>query len=91
MISAEYSSPSVAIWERAIEPARKSLDAAAARALLGLKLSRRDLARADALAAKAAQGRLTKAEAVELESYRSVGTALEFLKSKARLSLAVAS
>ena len=88
MISASYSSPSVAIWERAIQPARKSLDAAAARALLVLKLSKRDLDRADALAARAAHGRLTKAEAAELESYRTVGTALEFLKSKARRSLA---
>ncbi|MDZ4403373.1 hypothetical protein [Prosthecobacter sp.] len=37
----------------------------------------------------AAKRKLTKAEAEELESYRSVGTALEFLKSKARRSLAV--
>lgn len=78
-----------AIWERAIQPARKSLDAPAARALLALKLSKRDLDRADALAARAAKKKLTKAEAEELESYRSVGTALEFLKSKARRSLAV--
>lgn len=84
------TSPSIAIWERAIQPARKSLDAAAARGLLEIKLSKRDLERADVLAARAAQGRLTKAEAAELESYRSVGMALEFLKSKARRSLAAA-
>ena len=82
------TSPSIAIWERAIQPARKTLDAAAARGLLGIKLSKRDLERADALAARAASGKLTKAETAELESYRSVGTALEFLKSKARRSLA---
>lgn len=81
---------SIAIWERAIQPARKSLDAAAARALLELRLSKKDLDRADALAARASQTRLSKAEAGELESYRSVGTALEFLKSKARRSLAAA-
>ena len=79
---------SVAIWERAIQPARRSLDAASARALLQLKLSKRDLDRADALAMRAAQGNLSEGEAEELESYRSVGTALEFLKSKARRSLA---
>lgn len=82
--------PSIAIWERAIQPSRKSLDAAAARALLALRLSKRDLDRADALAARAGQGRLSKAEQEELESYRTVGTALEFLKSKARRSLATA-
>jgi hypothetical protein len=79
---------SISIWERAIQPARRSLDAASARALLQLKLSKRDLDRADALAMRAAQGKLTEGEAAELESYRSVGTALEFLKSKARRSLA---
>lgn len=78
----------IAIWERAIQPARRSLDSASARALLELKLSKRDLDRADALAARAAQGKISGDEATELESYRSVGTALEFLKSKARRSLA---
>ena len=81
---------SIAIWERAIQPARRTLDADSARALLNLKLSKRDLDRADALALRAAQGKLSDDEAAELESYRSVGTALEFLKSKARRSLAVA-
>ncbi len=81
-------SSSVAIWERAIQPARRSLDAASARALLKLKLSKRDLDRADALAIRAAQGVLSEGEVEELESYRTVGTALEFLKSKARRSLA---
>ena len=80
--------PSLAIWERAIQPSRKSLDASAARALLALRLSKRDLDRADALASKAAEGALSSQDAEELESYRSVGTALEFLKSKARRSLA---
>ena len=81
---------SIAIWERAIQPARRTLDTDSARALLHLKLSKRDLDRADTLALRAAQGKLSDDEAAELESYRSVGTALEFLKSKARRSLAVA-
>lgn len=78
---------STAIWERAIQPARRSLDAAAARALLTLKLSKRDLDRADALALQSRQGALAKSEEEELENYRSVATALEFLKSKARRTL----
>lgn len=81
-------SSSLAIWERAIQPSRRDLDAASARALLDLKLSKRDLDRADVLASLAAEGNLSDQEAEELESYRSVGTALEFLKSKARRSLA---
>ena len=84
-------STSVAIWGRAIQPSRRSLDEASARALLGIKLSKRDLDRADALAMQAAKGKLTKSEAEELESYRTVGTALEFLKSKARRTLKVVS
>ena len=77
-----------AIWERAIQPTRRSLDADAARALLSIKLSKKDLDRADVLALHAAEGALSKTEAEELESYRSVATALEFLKSKARRCLA---
>ena len=75
------------IWARTIEPKKSNLTPAAARDLLRLKLSRADLERADELAAKARAGRLTSAEERELEDYRTVGTALEFLKSKARLCL----
>lgn len=80
------NSPS-AIWQRTIESKTSRLDPAAARALLRLKFSRADLQRADELAAKARAGTLSAAEERELEDYRAVGTALEFLKSKARLSL----
>jgi hypothetical protein len=76
-----------AIWQRTIQPKKSDLDLAVARALLRLKFSQADLHRADELAAKARSGRLTPAEGRELEDYRTVGTALEFLKSKARLSL----
>ena len=76
-----------AIWQRAIQPKKSDLDPAAARALLRLRFSRADLDRADELATKASAGTLTPAEERELEDYRTVGTALEFLKSKARLSL----
>ena len=76
-----------AIWQRTIETNRSSLDATAARALLRLRFSRADLERADQLAAKARGGSLTTAEERELEDYRAVGTAIELLKSKARLAL----
>jgi phage portal protein BeeE len=69
-----------AIWQRAIQPKKSDLDPAAARALLRLRFSRADLDRADELAAKANAGTLTPAEKRELEDYRTVGTALEFLK-----------
>ncbi len=88
MTTASSPVTSIAIWERAIQPARRSLDPATARALLSIKLSKRDLNRADALAMRAARGSVSDSEAAELESYRIVGAALEFLKSKARRSLA---
>lgn len=88
MIASVHDSSHAAIWRRAITPAKKSLDAAAAKALLELKLSTKDLRRADLLAVRAAAGKLTAKEAVELENYRGVGAALEFLKAKARSSLA---
>jgi hypothetical protein len=80
-----------AIWRRTIETRRFELDPAAARALLQLRFSRMDLKRADDLVAQARSGRLTVSEERELEDYRAVGTALEFLKSKARLALKRAS
>ena len=88
MLSEKNSS--TAIWQRTIQPSRGALDPAAARALLQLRLSVRDLDRADALADKASRGELTEAEARELENYRVVGTSLEFLKSKARRALKAA-
>lgn len=84
------SSPAIAIWERAIQPSKRSLDEGAARALLAFRLSKRDLDRADMLASRAAKGKMSPAEAAELESYRTVSATLEFLKSKARRSLAKA-
>ena len=90
MNASAFATSSAAIWKRTIQPSRRSLDRAAARALLNLKLSARDLNRADVLAEKAGAGKLTDEESVELESYRSVGMALEFLKAKARLALKTA-
>jgi hypothetical protein len=77
----------VGVWKRTIEPETGDMDPAEARVILRLKLSPADLDRADALSDKARLGTLTPAEDRELEDYLSVANALEFLKSKARLSL----
>jgi len=80
-------SSAVAIWKRAIDPGNGTLPPAEARAMLRLKLAEADLDRADALAAKARAGRLTPEEDRQLNNYLSIGSVLEFLKSKARRSL----
>ncbi len=77
----------VAIWKRTIQPEAGNFTSAEARALLRLRLSPLDLDRADELAAKARAGNLASAEERELDDYAAIGGALEFLKSKARLSL----
>ena len=77
----------VAIWKRAIEPEAGDLPPAEARAILRLRLAETDLVRADALAAKARAGQLSAQEHLELDNYLTVGSVLEFLKSKARRSL----
>jgi hypothetical protein len=77
----------VAIWKRTIQPEKASFTPAEARAILRLKLSALDLGRADELAAKARTGGLASEEERELDDYVTIGGALEFLKSKARLSL----
>ena len=77
----------VAIWKRAIQPERAGFTPAEARATLRLRLSSPDLGRADELAAKARAGGLASEEEREMDDYVAIGSALEFLKSKARLSL----
>ena len=77
----------VAIWKRTIQPETGSFTPAEAQALLRLRPSPLDLDRADELAAKARAGGLASAEERELDDYVAIGSALEFLKSKARLSL----
>ena len=80
----------VAVWKRAISPESGRFDPAVARTLLELHLSPQDLDRADTLAAKARQGTLSASEDRELETFLSVSSALQFLKSKARRSLQTA-
>jgi hypothetical protein len=75
--------------KRAIERRQKKLAPEAARALLTLHLAKHDLDRADALAAKRCEGRITEREEHELEAYRMVGRTMELLQSKARLVLGI--
>ena len=50
-------------------------------------LSPADRERVQELSGKASEGLLTEEESAEMDSYLTVGSALEFLKAKARLSL----
>jgi hypothetical protein len=77
----------VAIWKRTIQPESATLAPAEARAMLRLRLSPLDLSRVDELAAKLRAGGLAAEEEREMSDYVAIGGALEFLKSKARLSL----
>jgi hypothetical protein len=76
-----------AILERAINPKAGNWSASTAHSLLEIKLTDRDLARADELARKAGEGTLSDAELAELNSFRHAGRVLEMLKAKARISL----
>jgi hypothetical protein len=76
-----------AILSRAIRPQAGGWSPAAAHSLLEIRLTDEDLARADELACKAAEGILSDREAHELDDYRHAGRLLEMLKAKARISL----
>ena len=79
------------IWGRAIRPDVGDLTAEAAREFLRLRLSESDIERVRALSAKANSGALNTEENQELDHYLNVGRTLEFIKTKARLSLRNAS
>lgn len=75
------------IWRRTIRPEVGDLAPEEARVLLRWSLSPADRDRVRNLSGKASEGSLTPEESNELDSYLTVGSALEFLKAKARLSL----
>ena len=77
------------IWGRLVLPGRGTLAPEAARALLGLQISRDDHERVAVLDAKAQAGALTAEEAAELDEYIRVSEELAVIKAKARLSLRV--
>jgi hypothetical protein len=89
MTASTIADAGIAIWQRTIDRRQKKLAPEAARALLNLHLAKHDLDRADALAAKRCEGRLTEWEEHELEAYRMVGTTMELLQSKARRALGI--
>jgi hypothetical protein len=75
------------IWMRVIEAEKGDLSAEAAREWLRLRLSNADVERVRDLSQKADEGELTKQEERELDAFLHVGTVLELLQAKARLSL----
>jgi hypothetical protein len=74
--------------ERLLEPVAQSLNADAARSLVGLRADRRVQARVDTLARKCNRGTLTEAERAEYESYVTVGEVIAILQARARYRLA---
>lgn len=79
------------IWSRAIQPENGVLSPEAAREWLRLRLPKADLDRVRELSHKANVGALSPEEDHELQTYLNVGSVLEFLKAKARLSLSKSS
>lgn len=77
----------VEIWRRTILPDAGDMAPEEARAVLRWALSPPDRERVRELSGKAGEGLLSDEESAELDSYLTVGSALEFLKAKARLSL----
>ena len=75
------------ILSRLFEPDQANLSPEAARSLLAVEFSPRDLQRMDELAERARGGTLSDAEQHEIQSYTLVGSLLGIIKSKARRSL----
>lgn len=86
-VSASTTKTEAEIWRRTIRPEVGDLAPEEARVLLRWSLSPADRDRVRDLSGKASEGLLTPDESDELDSYLTVGSALEFLKAKARLSL----
>ena len=86
-MSAIIESREVAIWRRVIRPESAGWSRAGAEAILHLDFQEDDHERMLELLEKAKDGALSPDEAAELENYRHVGTTLELMQSRARLSL----
>ena len=86
-MSAITQSGEVAIWRRVIRPETAGWSRAGAEAILQLDFQAEDDARMHELLERAKEGDLSPEEAAELENYRHVGTTLELMQSRARLSL----
>ncbi len=79
------------VWERTIRPQEGGLTRDTAQYFLTLQFTDADKARMNELAAKARDGSLAPDEETELGNYMQLGWFLDFLKSKARLSLGMRS
>lgn len=75
------------IWLRTMLPDEREILPEEAGRILKLRLSARDLARAEELGDKANAGVLTSEEADELHYYLTVGRTLELMQARARLTL----
>lgn len=79
--------PETEILSRVIAPEKPDLSPDAARSLLALHFSQDDVSCMNDLAKKARQGALTPQEDRLLQSYLFVGSVVDLIHSKARLSL----
>jgi len=75
------------ILSRVIGPENPSFSAEAARSILALGFGDTDNERMNVLAAKARQGTLDEQEESLLDAYMFVGSVVDLMHSKARLSL----
>jgi hypothetical protein len=86
-MSTTTDSREAAIWRRVIRPETAGWTRAGAEAILQLDFQEGDHERMVELLERAKGGELSEDEARELENYRHVGTTLELMQSRARLSL----
>ncbi|HEV7406038.1 MAG TPA: hypothetical protein VGO11_24040 [Chthoniobacteraceae bacterium] len=86
-MSTTTDSRETAIWRRVIRPETAGWTRAGAEAILQLDFQEGDQERMVELLERAKGGELSEDEARELENYRHVGTTLELMQSRARLSL----
>ena len=87
IMSAIIESGETAIWRRVIRPETAGWTRAGAEAILHLDFQEDDHERMLELLERAKAGELSSDEAAELENYRHVGTTLELMQSRARLSM----
>ncbi len=75
------------ILSRVIEPENPNFSADAARSMLGFSFRDSDIEEMNHLAAMARQGKLSPQEESSLNAYLLVGSLVDLMHSKARLSL----
>jgi hypothetical protein len=86
-MTANVLSQETEILSRVIKPENPSFSAEAARSILALGFGDIDNERMNVLASKARQGELDEQEESMLHAYLFVGSVVDLLHSKARLSL----